>query len=352
MSRLKIEQNEKGMALISVLMVIIIFIIIGSVVINLAVTNSKQISKTEQSLLAEDLAEMGISYYQNAVFMLLHNSLQTQAIATYTRIEEEGAPITSEQLSAEIIRDIESAISGIGLSNFISLPSIPTSKLISEDKEKEFIIENIQVNYNEAQITIDFISTGKVHNQATQSIESTIIFDIQTLITAAVNGDSEGGSEGGNSYLPDLTEYTECEYNGGLENNCIYKGAVFEHVAGDMKGTEVYIDGDATFGLIAGGLKDQAILFINGNVTFDKIASGLSDYSSIFIIGDATFLESVSVKSGSMICVSGTIEGSGEGIYSWTENENICGSFGNNGISVDKLFPLIEGNATSNHKYN
>src|SRR6476620_5987891 len=59
-------KNENGMALVTVLLMITVFSILGMAVISLSISNTKQVAKTEQEVQAVDLAEMGVIYYKNA----------------------------------------------------------------------------------------------------------------------------------------------------------------------------------------------------------------------------------------------------------------------------------------------
>ena len=59
-------KNENGMALVTVLLMITVFSILGMAVISLSISNTKQVAKTEQEMQAVDLAEMGVVYYKNA----------------------------------------------------------------------------------------------------------------------------------------------------------------------------------------------------------------------------------------------------------------------------------------------
>ena len=54
------------MALVTVLLIITVFSILGMSVMGLSISNTKQVAKTEQEMQAVDLAEMGVVYYKNA----------------------------------------------------------------------------------------------------------------------------------------------------------------------------------------------------------------------------------------------------------------------------------------------
>ena len=61
--------NEKGITLVVVLLMITIFSILGMSVIGYALSNTKQVEKSEQVMQATDVAEMGVIHYKNA-FMI------------------------------------------------------------------------------------------------------------------------------------------------------------------------------------------------------------------------------------------------------------------------------------------
>ena len=83
---MKTYKNEKGIALIIVLLMITVFSILGLSVFSFIISNTKQIDKTETEMQAVDLAEMGVIYYKNAfiinadtVLMPLLNSANQSA---------------------------------------------------------------------------------------------------------------------------------------------------------------------------------------------------------------------------------------------------------------------------------
>lgn len=58
------EKHEKGFSLIIVLFAVVIFSVMGLSLFTLNYINAKQINLTKDELLATDLAEMGIIYYE------------------------------------------------------------------------------------------------------------------------------------------------------------------------------------------------------------------------------------------------------------------------------------------------
>jgi type II secretory pathway pseudopilin PulG len=61
---MKHMKNEKGMALITVILIFTVFSLLGLVIFSSITSNMKQISKTEENVQATDLAEMGVMYYR------------------------------------------------------------------------------------------------------------------------------------------------------------------------------------------------------------------------------------------------------------------------------------------------
>ncbi len=64
---MKFIKNDKGMALITVILIFTIFSVLGLVIFSSIMTNMKQITTTEAKVQATDLAEMGVVYYKNAI---------------------------------------------------------------------------------------------------------------------------------------------------------------------------------------------------------------------------------------------------------------------------------------------
>ena len=57
-------RNQNGAALIVVLLIITVFFVLSLSIISSALSNSKQVNKTEQEMQAVDLAEMGVLHYK------------------------------------------------------------------------------------------------------------------------------------------------------------------------------------------------------------------------------------------------------------------------------------------------
>ncbi len=62
-----ISKNERGGALLLVLMLVVIFSVLGMGVLMLNISASKQLSKKEEQIQARHLAEMGIMHYKAEV---------------------------------------------------------------------------------------------------------------------------------------------------------------------------------------------------------------------------------------------------------------------------------------------
>lgn len=268
---MKTLKNQNGIALVTVLLMITVFSILGMAVISLSISNTKQIAKTEGEMQAVDLAEMGVVYYKN-VFNLKAESAINKAIKEIEEFNEgkdidQQIPITKENILSNIKKD-----------NFIPEIHDSTPKQIPNvTSPYSFKIENLEATYIDYIISVKFNSVGYVNHEQGMKVEESITGTIN------LNIDKLLGS-------------------GGIEEEPPY---VFEDTK--MHDLELHIDGDADFKRVNGQIMNSN-LYISGNATFGTINGGIHD-SMLFISKKANFetINGQDIKGNSKICVGGTI---------------------------------------------
>lgn len=68
-------KNERGMALVMVLLILTVFSICGLAVMGASINNMKQATKSESDIVKTDIAEMGVVYYETQLKAFLNNHL-------------------------------------------------------------------------------------------------------------------------------------------------------------------------------------------------------------------------------------------------------------------------------------
>ena len=361
------------MTLVTVLLMITVFSIIGMSVINLSISNTKQVEKTEQEMQVVDVAEMGVIYYKNAFISqtdkILKPAIET-AIATINKENEESEEneeITSDTVLKRLI---------IQNDNFLPKIPISTSIPVNENSDYSFKINDQKAQVDENfpnRIKIIFESLGEGKGDDAKII-GTITLDIERIVKASLiqNEDSSGtgtidiqkpnlpnrtyneaiGIENGYSYTTDIENYnfnienTTAIVNGSLTLNTakkhirnnpllyITKDANFGDINGQLDHSKIYVGGNATFSDVSGGIKNNSTIYIGGNATFLDISGGISDHSTLYIVGNANFGGKItSGVKNSTVCVGKTISGrlsfEDDNVYSWKDNEDVCGPFQN-----------------------
>ena len=107
-------KQEKGFSLIIVLLAVVIFSVMGLSLFTLNYSNAKQISLTKDELLATNLAEMGIIYYETLYsehsFTILNSAIEEvkKKIEYENKGKKSGEtiPINSENLLNYLNKDI------------------------------------------------------------------------------------------------------------------------------------------------------------------------------------------------------------------------------------------------------
>ncbi|MBM6619761.1 hypothetical protein [Bacillus suaedaesalsae] len=90
--------NEQGSTLIITLLTIVVILIFSSVLINTTLNSAAQINKTEQDIQATHLAEMGVSYF--------HEAIKTEI----NRMKEEGIPLSVANVTEMVNRIVNNEI--------------------------------------------------------------------------------------------------------------------------------------------------------------------------------------------------------------------------------------------------
>lgn len=336
-------KNKSGMALVTVLLIITVFSIVGIAIISLSISNTKQVTKTEQEMQAVDIAEMGVIYYKNAFINNVHNVLTSMAPNAYNRAENKIQLLnktrpSDKQLTiaaTDVVEELKIMLKEMYDNNEMNkfFVSKSLTKLIPDDINPifEYKIENIKPEYKDNKIIIEFKSTGYVQEQQSIDIDSTIQLNIENnLVTLNPTGDNvDIEIDSVNVEMISKPILPNCNYdkNLGIISNCSYTPGITDYPY-DIEGKTaivngsltlntskkhvrynplLYITGDANFGNINGGLDDSTI-YVGGTATFGDTSGGIKN--TTLLIGNDLYFEghpSSAVKKDTIICVLGSI---------------------------------------------
>ena len=241
--------NENGMALVTVLLMITVFIILGMAVISLSISNTKQVAKTEQEMQAVDVAEMGVIYYKNAFIQNAAVELKSAinrskvAIETSNKNKVNKDPISNENILEHLTINTETF--NRDYSKEIPDATSPYSFQIMHD-------ESIYRNYI---LSVNFSSYGYVKRNENidveKQLEATINLDVEQLL---LNDDIKSNYSKYKNIDGDAVFTT---INGGIKNSYwdISRNAIFTTINGGIKDSYLDIVGNAVFTILMGVLR-------------------------------------------------------------------------------------------------
>lgn len=348
MFKLKIINNQKGVTLVVVLLMVTVFTILGMSVIGYALTNTNQVEKSEKNMQAVDIAEMGVIRYKNE-FMEKAKELLSDSINAVNEANKDMKITKTEstlrnELDTEITKRRNSFLLEIperNVPNQTSQLGINGSYTIKiPDKNQNIFSRDDKNNINK--ITVKFISTGKINPQIIESITTTIEFNINAIIQlkeidngdSGSGGDSNPGNGSGNNPV-DLdkiidrpTGLVNCEFNNTIMNTCSYEDSIeIDNPNMNLSNVNTLISEDLT--ITKGNIgMSNSLLYIMQDGFFDGI-HGINS-SKIYVGGDATFEnishEFTSSSERSTIVVRGTSTFDKNSKFSGTD---VFANFGN-----------------------
>lgn len=261
-------KNEKGYALVLVLLIITIIFTFALSLSGMAISARKQFNKTEEINRATDLAEMGVAHYEALLTKLVKNAndeaRQKVQSAVEAASENPNYPIPSYdyEFNAALSRDVTN-------NDLLA---------IAVDELNSYEISNPLISRQTEKILITFKSEGKTDNEE-KMLNGTLTIDKNKI--------SRSGELVPDQDAFDFMESDDFEIKGGKQIET-YPASTYFNSTLTLKGnTTLIIKGDT---------------FFNSDVT-------LKGGDTIFVYGDAIFNKSSSpiIKGNkSKICILGT----------------------------------------------
>lgn len=295
---MKHSQSEKGMALLWVLIIIIVFSILGTIVITLSVNNATQVDKTEQDMQAVDLAEMGVMYYKNKAILQVDKSTNDAITAAISKIQSENAsiqayneqPKNKNNQKAYIPIEASTVLPRLSITANSFLPTdllIGTAIPVNDSTDFSYTINNQNATLSGYQVTIDFVSFGQGRDDDA-TIDGNFTFDIDQLVNTYFSNGGTVGVSLSDMYLSSPTSLSECDYSSLVESNCSYVEDIPNLKQKSLNNITALIDGNV--GLKSGNtsLTNQSFLYIVGIGDFNNLNGGIS-HSKLYVGSNADF---------------------------------------------------------------
>lgn len=268
-------ENEKGYALIAVLLTITIFILIAFSFMGQAANSMKQNKVLETKSQSVALAEMGVTYYQSAIQNVFQSNYQSIVQQVKSIRENDKIKRTNDEYTQIAINLMK-----IKLKDELN----PANISIDGNPSTNFLIEynkDSNVNQDGKVLKIDFKSIGTENGKST-AIETVMIIDFSGMMT-----DSIGGTEGTNnnseknSKLPSGNDIPDP----GNLNSC-------REGQSDFKNISCQISGNKQFSQNVGLNFEKSIFKVTGALNFENLNNEDTKSSILYILG--------SLKTGNM----------------------------------------------------
>ncbi|KGR79651.1 pilus assembly PilX N-terminal domain-containing protein [Ureibacillus manganicus] len=333
--------NDHGMALVMVLLIIVVFTIIGLLLMNLTFSTSKQVTITEENMQAEDIAEMGIIYMENVLISNAQTVLQPAinkvianiAVENINKVAngEKEIPYTTD----EILSRLNISVDNDGL-----LKGIPIKHQIGGQSDIHFEIVDVVSAYVNNKIIINFESKGTIDNNS-HSISGTFELELNRVLDRALTPSTPNIPGTGGNSISDIL---------GININALISNAQPKNTISEPSPPSVRIENQINYtGSIDGNEFINKDLYSNTYIQFKEIYNGLKNTNFYAKYGDMSVSNQLSGGINNTSLYSGTsIEM--KKIYDGITNNSILYSKGtissdnelSGGISNSKLYSFSD----------
>jgi len=284
------SSNERGSALLMVLMLVVVFTILGMGLMSMNMSASKQFEKKEEQVKARHQAEMGILHYKEEV---------------KAKVEEYSSSIQSIHLSENFCTSV------------VGVPQIINGLCQSL---KEIVVKSVggyetiltSFSYNNDELSVDITSTGTAGKEA-KIVDATIVIvaPIDGVGTGGVNGG--GGNENGAIPKPPTEEVTKVVGPHKIRNG-IYEVEGSLHVTGNLivdpgnnqNGADITIGRDL---YLEGGMAipNHTCMVVQGDLTILGNIETLKAHTYVIVYGNAYINEKLDIKNKAGFYVKGQV---------------------------------------------
>ncbi|MGG3912772.1 hypothetical protein [Rossellomorea vietnamensis] len=348
---MKHNKNEEGYALVTVLLIIVVFMVISLSFMGQSFNSVKQNKVVEKNYQSVALAEMGISFFQRAVRnAYLSNQEQVVNQVNQMRATDRRNKVEKSQ---EYYNELVVPLMKQAIQN--SLESEQKTLKIEDRDDTFYSIKDVNISSREKDVYITFSSLGKQEDEnSTLSAAMTISVNDMGL----TDGDGGGSDPSITFSLPDFNQikepaglagkcknppviYDSCseifiagsgsfsQNHNQLDDKLLYaKGAlVLGGNANNMSNTKIHSDGSMSIGKNMNGAKnvfievkgavslggqlrmDYSTVHVGGSMSLDGHLD-MENQSFMYVGGSADISKHLSISHDSKMCVAGNLHAS------------------------------------------
>ncbi|MDQ6599834.1 hypothetical protein [Bacillus salipaludis] len=326
-------KNEEGYALITVLLIIVIFMVIFVSFMGQAFSSTKQNQVVEKTSHSVALAEMGVSYYKvevQRVFESKQQSVNDQVINILKTDPQKDYKTEATRLMKDALQQdlgqTKPAVTIDGypnatftMKNFLATVISGTNKvrttfdIVGTENGKnttlnaEMEIDLKDINLEGGSITPEYNAVPKPENVSSTCTNPTTFSNISCPNGILINQDMTY-SENYNGYVGTIYSTADLALNGNGNKSNLILHADSVSLKGNLNSLTnltLETEHDASFG---GQLRvDSSHIYIGGNMVTDDHVT-LATSSSLFARGNATIGKSLTIDSTSKMCVNGNFK--------------------------------------------
>ncbi|WP_442595274.1 pilus assembly PilX N-terminal domain-containing protein [Neobacillus sp. D3-1R] len=289
--------NQQGNTLLLVLMIMTVFTLLFISLMGQTLSNTKQLSKTEEDFQAVSLAEMGVIYYKTAIDTSL-NSLMSDQDELNKIYQLLGQKVIQDfgEITKDKIELIKTALkTDPSYSEFVTsewlkrindpnyFPAIDYLVDIDSASHSAFQIQDIIASNNSKEITYKFISKG-INDEKSVNLATEINIPFSGIeINLSSEDEGSGGGSGGSGGSEDIPSGNDISNPGNLPT-CGPEQT-------DFSNSDCQMTGEITFDNNDKVVFSNTTLKINGSLTLAKSENNAAtDDSTLYISGNLTAL--------------------------------------------------------------
>ncbi|WP_034764562.1 hypothetical protein [Rossellomorea vietnamensis] len=346
---MKHSENEKGYALVTVLLIIVVFMVISLSFLGQSFNSVKQNEVVEKNYQSVALAEMGVSFYQRAVknaYLSNQENVVNQVNQMMATDRRNKVVKSKEYYNGLVVPLMKQAIQ-------TSLESEQNTLRIEHRDNTFYSIQDVNLSSREKDIYITFSSLGKQEDEIS-TLSAEMIIPVNDM------GLTDGGqSDPSTTYsLPEFNQikeptglaekcknppviYDSCreifiagsgsfsQNHNQLDDKLLYaKGAlVLGGNANNMSNTKIHSDGSMSIGKNMNGVEDVFIevkgavsfggqlrmdhsnVHVGGSMSLDGHLD-MENHSFMYVGGSADISKHLSISPDSKMCVAGNLHAS------------------------------------------
>lgn len=329
------KKNETGFSLVVVLFAVVLFSTIGLSLFTLNFNNAKQIKITKEQLVATDLAEMGIIYYETLFTEHSFNIFNEAIENTKNYIERENQKKMPGESKIQINSDTILDHLILDKNKFINNSNLKINEDILDNPNDNFKIISHNLINSPNEITIVFKSEGYTSNGKKAELTGDVTLDFEQYIDNYLSGNPALSV-----VTKEIPKIDEIEKLKNIQNKCPSNS--FDSLINCNINRSVTANKNSTYSEKIGGIEGKFIID-NNTIVRDSI---------VYVKNDIAFNQSFDVTN-SIFYSEGSGNFGNAGLNNTILYVENGGNFGNvnTGINDSRVYSngnFIFGNQNNN----